>query len=189
MLDWSGHLKIRRAAALLASGGVIAYPTEAVWGLGCAPGNKVAVDRLLALKQRDVGKGMILVAANVDQLSPYLQGLSAAQRKTLEKSWPGPVTWLVPDNGSAPPWIRGNHDSLALRVSNHPVVIGLCRAFNGAIVSTSANPQGRPPARSALRVRHYFHDQLDFITPGSVGKGARPSEIRDLITGAVKRPG
>ncbi|TQV70691.1 tRNA threonylcarbamoyladenosine biosynthesis protein RimN [Exilibacterium tricleocarpae] len=188
-VDWSRHPRILRTAVVLRSGGVVAYPTEAVWGLGCAPAQEAAVRRLLALKQRSPDKGLILVAADIGQLEPYLEGLSTGQRQTLADTWPGPVTWLVPANGRAGSWITGQFDTLAVRVTNHPLVQGLCRAFDGPLVSTSANPQGRPPARTALAVRRYFGQQLDYITPGQVGGRANPSEIRHLVSGQIARPG
>ena len=139
MFDWSRQLRIQRAAQLLHTGGVIAYPTEAVWGLGADPFNSAAVDRLLALKQRSIDKGLIIVAANIEQLESYLLTLSSQQREQLETSWPGPITWLVPNNNMFPPWICGRYTKVALRVSRHPVVQSLCLAFGGPIVSTSAN--------------------------------------------------
>lgn len=180
---------IDRAVRALRTGGVIAYATEAVWGLGCDPFNEEATLRLLALKQRDWRKGMILVAADRPQLAPFLTGLTAAQHETLAASWPGPNTWLVPNNGVAPPWVTGGRDTLAVRVSAHPQVAALCRAFGGPLVSTSANPAGCPPARTALAVRRYFRQQLDDILPGQVGGAGKPTTIRHLLSGAVVRPG
>ena len=187
-MDLSQHFRIGQAVHMLNGGGVIAYPTEAVWGLGCDPYDFLAVQRLLALKNRAVAKGVILVAANIEQVEPYLHGLTQAQRQPLVSSWPGPNTWLIPHNGTAPDWIRGRFDSVAIRVSAHPVVQGLCQAFGGAIVSTSANPQGKSPARQAWQVRRYFNDALDAIAPGNIGSSAKPSQIRDLLTGQVIRP-
>lgn len=172
----------------MSRGGVIAYPTEAVWGLGCNPNDEQAVSRLLALKGRHVKKGLILVAASIRQLAPYLKQVTPAQRQQLEATWPGGVTWLVPDQ-TAPDWIRGEFDSVALRVSPHPLVAGLCTAFGGPVVSTSANPQGLPPAMSGMDVRRYFGSQLDGIAPGLVGNQRNPSEIRDLRTGKIVRAG
>lgn len=184
----SNTFHIARAVRALDDGGVIAYPTEAVWGLGCDPLDEAAVLRLLALKQRDWRKGMILVAADMVQLAPYLHGLDAQQQQTLRDSWPGPTTWLVPNNGMAPDWITGGRDTLAVRVSNHPLVTALCRAFGGPVVSTSANPAGNRPARSALTVRRYFLTQLDDILPGAVGGQRQPTQIRNLLTGETVRP-
>ncbi len=188
-MDWSRHPKIQRAADLLWSGSIIAYPTEAVWGLGCSPFDDQAVYRLLALKKRDIEKGMILVAADVEQFADYLRPLSLEQQATLTASWPGPHTWLVPDvDNQIPSWIKGQYQSVALRVSAHPLVAGLCRAFGGPIVSTSANPQGLKPAMNQWRVRRYFSDSVDLITPGAVGPQSNPTQIRDLISGQIIRP-
>lgn len=187
-MDWSRHLKVRRAAQELRDGQVIAYPTEAVWGLGCDPFNEQAVYKLLAIKQRDFEKGLILVASDMKQLEPYLQPLSAQQRQLLKTTWPGPVTWLIPDlNHQIPQWIKGQYDSVAMRVSAHPLVAGLCRAFGGPIVSTSANPQGSQPALQPWQVHRYFGDSLAMVTPGVVGHQAKPTEIRDLLSGELVR--
>lgn len=176
------------AARIVATGGVIAYPTEAVWGLGCDPGDADAVARLLALKQRDPAKGLILVAAEIGMFAPLLAGLAPALRRRLEATWPGPVTWLVPHCGRAPAWIAGRHATVALRVSAHPVVVRLVRAVGTPLVSTSANPAGRRPARNALDVHRYFADAVDYLLPGTTGGHQQPTEIRDLETGAVVRP-
>lgn len=186
-MNWEHNPKVRRLAKQMRAGGVGAYPTEAVWGLGCDPFNLSAVSRILALKQRSVSKGLILVAADIRQFEPYLAHLSTEQYQLLLDSWPGPNTWLVPDNGMSAPWVRGDFKSVALRVSAHPVVVGLCRAFGGPIVSTSANPQGLNPATSVMAVNRYFNGFLDGVAPGLVDKAAKPSTIRDLVTGAIVR--
>ncbi|MEZ0121284.1 MAG: L-threonylcarbamoyladenylate synthase [Candidatus Reddybacter sp.] len=178
---------IRRAAASLHKGGIIAYPTEAVWGLGCDPENHGAVQNLLALKRRDPRKGLILIAADIALFAPYLHGLSPALLKQLQNSWPAAITWLIPNNHHASPWISGGRDTLALRVTAHPVAAALSRAFGGPLVSTSANPQGLPPAKSLMKVKAYFGNTLDAYTPGSIGHAAMPSEIRNLVTGEVIR--
>jgi L-threonylcarbamoyladenylate synthase len=187
-MDWSRDSRIQDAADLLRRGEIIAYPTEAVWGLGCDPQNEQAVLNLLALKQRDYEKGMILVAADMEQFADYLRPLTAPQRQLLSESWPGPHTWIVPDlEHHVPQWVRGQYHSVALRVSAHPLVTALCQAFGGPIVSTSANPQGQPPALQAEQVQGYFGDRVAMITPGSVGAQDKPTQIRDLITGQVVR--
>lgn len=183
-MDWSRHPKIQLAAQRLRRGGVIAYPTEAVWGLGCSPFDEQAAYKLLAIKQRDFDKGLILVASDMEQLKKYLQPLSPEQQKLLSASWPGPVTWLIPDlKNQIPEWIKGSHHSVAMRVSAHPLVAGLCRAFGGPVVSTSANPQGKRPALQQWQVHRYFGDSLAMVTPGVVGHLAKPTEIRDLVSG------
>ncbi len=174
---------------MLGAGGVIAYPTEAVYGLGCDPLNGHAVHRLLALKRRPVKKGLILIAAHADQLTPYVESLPAAQRAAIEASWPGPVTWLLPAREGCPAWLRGEHETIAVRVTDHPLVAALCHAYGGALVSTSANRAGQPPARSALGVRRIFRFGVDFILHGETGALARPTEIRDACSGRVIRQG
>ncbi|MBE0487592.1 MAG: Sua5/YciO/YrdC/YwlC family protein [Halomonas sp.] len=179
--------QIAHAAAALRRGGVIAYPTEAVWGLGCDPDNDEALARLLRLKQRDPAKGVILVAASITQFAPWLEGLPLALHAPLAASWPGPNTWLVPDNGRSHGLVRGGHDRVALRVSAHPLVVALCEAFGGPIVSTSANIASEPPAMSADEVRGVFGDGVEAIVEGELGGLERPSTIRDLLTGQLTR--
>ncbi len=184
---WTNNPRIQRAGQRIRAGGVVGYPTEAVWGLGCDPDNAEAVARLLALKNRPWEKGLILVAARIEQFAPLIERLDKGLQQQLHDTWPGPVTWLVPTAGLVPEWISGRFDSVALRVTDHPVAAGLSLAFGGPIVSTSANPAGKPAARSALQVRRHFRDQLDDITPGQVGGRAQPSQIRNLLTGEVVR--
>ena len=181
------QLRLSAALAALDKEGVIACPTEAVWGLSCDPDSEAAVYRLLALKSRPVEKGLILVAASESQLGFLLAGLPAEQRAKLSASWPGPNTWLVPHNGRVQPWVHGQHASVAVRVSGHPVVKALCEAWGGPLVSTSANPAGAQPPKAGFQVARYFGAELDAVLPGEVGGATGPSQIRDLATGAVIR--
>lgn len=177
---------IRQAAATLRSGGVIAYPTEAVYGLGCDPLNLHAVLHLLDIKHRDPAKGLILVADDIRRLLPFID-ITAAQRHTLTQSWPGPHTWLVPAQNWVPEWLTGRHDTLAVRVSAHPLVAALCREAQMPIVSTSANLAGHPPARNALQARRNLAGQVDFFLTGRTGGHSRPTTIRDLRSGRLIR--
>lgn len=179
--------RARQVDRILHAGGVIAYPTEAVWGLGCNPWKADAVERLLSIKQRPAEKGVILVAGDIDQFDFLLWDLPDAHLARLRLSWPGPHTWLVPHEGRLPAWITGEHDTVALRVSAHPLVQRLCKVA-GPLVSTSANPAGRPPARSRLRVEQYFHDMLDDVVCGPLGGQRNPSIIRDVRTEKIIRP-
>ncbi|VFM96043.1 MAG: L-threonylcarbamoyladenylate synthase [Candidatus Kentron sp. G] len=180
--------RLRRAVGVLRAGGVISYPTEAVFGLGCNPRNAEAVLRLLALKERDISQGLILVASRFSQLQPFIGILPSTRMREIQSSWPGPVTWIFPAHSTTPSWLTGCHDSLAVRVSANPRVVALCEHFGNALVSTSANISGRSPARSILAVRRQFGRKLDYILPGRVGGRERPSEIRDGWTGRVLRP-
>ena len=180
--------RAQQAAREIRAGAVIAYPTEAVWGLGCDPWNEEAVDRLLAIKSRSVDKGLILIADNIRQFDFLFEDFPQDWLDRMASTWPGPNTWLVPHRELLPEWITGVHDTVALRVSNHPQVRELC-ALVGPLISTSANPQGRPAARTRLRVEQYFRGQLDLVLGGSLGGRRNPSVIRDLISGEVVRPG
>lgn len=183
------RLHLERAVRVLRAGGVIAYPTEGVWGLGCDPCNAGAVARLLRLKGRSPGKGLILVAGDVAQVRSLLARVPVAQRAVLLGSWPGPVTWIVPIDDEMPRWITGKHASVAIRVSDHLQLADLCRSFGGPIVSTSANLQGRPAARSALAVRRYFRGAIDYLLPGDLGGRRGATAIREALSGRIVRPG
>lgn len=166
-------------------GEVIAYPTEAVWGLGCDPFNQQAVKDLLKLKNRPVDKGLILVADHWSQLSPYIETglLSKAQQLVPER----PTTWLLPYLANAlPTWVTGQHDTVAVRVSQHPTIKALTQAFNGPIISSSANPAGCSAAREIFQVRRYFGLQLP-LCRGRISGEARPSQIIDAVTGKSLR--
>ncbi len=178
---------LRAACAALRAGGVIAYPTEGVWGLGCEPRDERAVSRLLALKKREWQKGLILIAAEFAQLEPFIHLPSKTAQKRAFATWPGPATWVFPASDHTPMWVSGERDTVAIRVSAHPIVRELCLAYGGPIVSTSANRAGREPARSASAVRMQFPRQLDALVPGALGGQDKPTVIRDVVSGLILR--
>ena len=182
-------LDVATAAALLARGGVLAYPTEGVWGLGCDPFDEAAVLRLLDIKQRSVDKGVILIAGAVSQLDAIVDwtGLPAAARARVHDSWPGPNTWVVPARADVPAWITGAHDSVAVRVSAHADVAALCAAFGGALVSTSANLSGAPAVASRDALDPHLLARVDGVLEGETGGRTSPSTIRGALTGDVLR--
>jgi len=178
------HWQLHHACRALHHGGVIAYPTEAVWGLGCDPWDQGAVERILALKQRPMHKGMILVAASIEQVAFLLDPLPGKLQREAERHWPGPVTCLLPDvKEQVPEWVRGKHSTIAVRVSTHPIVRALCQPGGMPLVSTSCTPAGRQPARRIWQVHSYFGGQLDRIVPGALGGNRKPSRIIDIVTG------
>lgn len=182
--------RLRHAADLLARGGVVCHPTEAVWGLAARPGDATAVARILQIKKRPPEKGVLLVADSVARVAPLLATLPAERRAEVLASWPGPVTWVLPDpTGLLPSWVRGDHQSVAVRVSDHPLTVALCRAAGSCLVSTSANPAGREPARSQREAQRYFGGLIDNYLPGATGNRTQPSEIRDALSGDILRPG
>lgn len=183
------ELTLETVADLLKAGGVITYPTEAVWGLGCDPANETAVHKVLTLKQRPIEKGMILIAGDLAQLDGWvrLDALPADRQEAVRASWPGPNTWILPAGPKARRWVTGDHDGLAVRVSAHPLVVDLCQAWGGPLVSTSANLAGEEPARSRDELDPRLLALLDGIVDGRVGERAQPSTIRDGLTGRTLR--
>jgi L-threonylcarbamoyladenylate synthase len=176
----SFHLRI--AATVLRAGGLVAHATEGVWGLACDPFDAAAVARLLELKRRSVKKGLIVIGSQPDDFRPELSLLNEVDEARVRKSWPGANTWLMP-NVRFPEWISGGRATVATRVPGHEQARRLSRAFGGPLVSTSANPAGRPAARSELNVRQYFSGRVDFVLHGMVGGDPAPSRIRDAVSG------
>jgi len=178
---------MKDAVRVLKQGGVIAYPTEAVFGLGCDPFNESAVNRILEIKHRMPEKGLILIASRWEQVSNLVELPDEHLLEKVLKTWPGPVTWVFPASKSAPPWVCVGKDTIAIRVTAHAVANELCENFGGPIVSSSANLAGKTPAKSAEDVLEMFEDKVDFIVEGEVGGLDAPTPIYDVITGDVLR--
>lgn len=178
---------VSRAARVLKAGGIVLHATEGVWGLTCDPFNVEAVSRILLLKGRSVAKGLILVGGGPGHFAEELDTLEPSARVQVESTWPGAVTWVLPSN-RFPEWVGGGRETVAVRVSGHPQVRALCDRFGGPLVSTSANPSGRPPATSQIRARAYFQGRVDYILPGEVLQAGAPSRIQTL-GGQVLRGG
>lgn len=176
------------ASRAVALGGVIAYPTEAVYGLGCNPWDIHAVARILTLKRRHPGKGLIVVSASFEQLEPLIDTGNSVPVDSIRAGWPGPITWIFPARKEVPVWLRGSGGGIAVRVTAHALTRELC-ARTGILVSTSANPEGYLPARDPSRLRAYFGNRIDYILTGKVGGLSAPTEIRDAVTGRVVREG
>lgn len=176
---------IKQAIAVIQGGGVIAYPTEAVYGLGCAADNQAAVQRIQTLKQRQPDKGMITLIENLMQVSDWLDADYQHLWNQATSSWPAPITWLFPCSSQAPEWLTGVSTTIALRCPDHLSAQSLCA--QNPIVSTSANLSGQPPARTASQVAEYFDGEIDLILQGHCGQQTQPSQIIDLISGKILR--
>jgi L-threonylcarbamoyladenylate synthase len=179
---------VARAARIVLAGGVIAYPTEAVFGLGCLPENRAAVERVLAIKRRSWRKGLLLIGSNLAQLERFVVLPNGRRRNEIVASWPGPLTWVLPATPHAPRWISGGRDSVAVRLTDHPLARELCTAVGGALVSTSANVSRRPPLRDLRLLRRELGREVDYVLAGALGGLAKPTVIRDGRTGKVLRP-
>ncbi len=178
--------KSNDAANALRKGRLIAYPTESIWGLGCDPFNETAILELLKLKNRDINKGLILIASNWEQIKDLTKPIDPSILQNAFDHWPGLFTFLFPASTKAPKWITGDHDSIALRITNHPIAKALCDEFGGPIVSTSANISSMPVVQNIQEAKQLFQNQVDCYVEGETG-GAKPSKIIDIITGKVLR--
>jgi L-threonylcarbamoyladenylate synthase len=180
---------VRRAGRIVRSGGIVAYPTEGVFGLGCLPDDMAAVARILRIKRRDPDMGLLLIASCIEQLAPWVDLPCPAP--ALESSVDRPVTWIVPASTAVPYWIRGKQSGVGVRITAHEIAAALCDAAGSALVSTSANFSGQPATRNRYVLRRRFRDLVDCIVPGDCGPAAGPSEIRVLgskrIVRAAKR--
>lgn len=179
---------IRQAMDTLKKGGIIAYPTEAVFGLGCDPWLEDSVLKLLQLKNRSVHKGLILISDSWDKLENLVEPIEKMRLEKVIATWPGPYTWIFPARLElVPNWVRGTHNTVALRVTAHPMAKELCKTYGKPIVSTSANREGELPARSVTEVKKTFPVGVDFISEGAVGSLDKPTPIRDALTGNAIR--
>lgn len=187
MLSPQKTTSIEHAVYCLKKGGIIAYPTEAVYGLGCDPLHQQAVERLNAIKGRPLAKGFILIAENWEQVAPWTQPISEHIKTKILASWPGHTTWIFPASESAPDWLCGPNQTIAVRVSNHPVVQALCHQFNHPIISTSANHHREAPIRDLDLLIKTFAGEIDAIVEGALGREKKPSQIYNAVTGALIR--
>lgn len=178
-------LSILRAADTLLGGGIIAYPTEGVFGLGCMPDDNDAILRLLITKRRDPRKGLILIASEKVQFDGWIKQ-PGSQIPDPDPSHP--ITWIAPARHHVPSLIKGDHQSLAVRLTTNPTAAAICDAVSSAIVSTSANLAGEPVVRNRIVLRRKFGACVDYIVPGDCGPSSGASEIRDLATGKILRP-
>lgn len=171
------------AAAILRSGGVIVYPTETVYGLGCDPWNHAAVERILRLKGRETARAMLLLADSrrmVEKAAGELEGVAA---RIAARFWPGPLTLVLRPSRELPAYLYGPSGGVAFRVTTNPDAAALIGAFGSPVISTSANPSGQPPAVSAEEAVRMFGDGVDMVIPGSVPLGGIPSTVVDLTGG------
>jgi len=171
---------------LLSKGGIIAYPTEAIYGLGCDPFNEIAVKRLLAIKNRSIDKGLILIAADFSQIENLI--IPVAKIGAIKKTWPGPNTWVFPATDKAPKWITGSFSTIAVRITDHPLAKKICLDFQKPLVSTSANLAGERPVKHWNDLNPLLLQEIDYLIKGDVGGSEKPSVIRDALSGKIIRP-
>ena len=184
MLDEKELIQIEQ---VIRSGGVIAYPTESVFGLGCDPFNKDAVMKLLEIKNRPVEQGLILIASNINQVIRLINPLDGNDLARALKTWPGHFTWIFPKSSLVPNWVSGSHNTIAIRVSKHPIVKQLCEKLGHAIVSTSANVSKQDDLKSIIDIKTVFNDKIQFYINAPTGNKKHASTIRDAHTLQIHR--
>lgn len=183
--------ELDKASSIIKNGGVIAYPTESVFGFGCDPLNQSALERILKIKERAPSKGLIIVASKLNQIMPFID-MSKISGEIWEKVtcvWPGPITYILPASDKTPKLLRGGRDTIAIRVSSNSTICELCDYLNLAIVSTSSNLSGKDPLREYLKVEEEFGNLVDLVVHENVGEEPTPTEIRDALTGKIIRKG
>lgn len=169
---------------------VVAYPTEAVFGLGCNPNSQSAVEKLLILKQRPVEKGLILVAPTLAYLQPFIDEthFESIHWQRLQADYQKPVTWIVPAKAETASFLTGQFNSIAIRISSHPAIQYLCEQTGFALTSTSANLTGLPPCKTEQEVKLQFGEDFPVLNM-PIGNAKNPSEIRNLFTNQILRQG
>jgi len=177
--------QIQQAVNIIRSGGIISYPTESVFGLGCDPLNETAVNRILQLKKRSVDKGLIIVASNLEQLDSYIEISTEEEQKILNEK--ADTTWLVKKSPLTPIWVSGKHEKVAIRVSKHPLIIKLCQSLKQPLISTSANPSGSAPATTNQQSNHYFSKNVDLYIDYQSERSGQPTQIKDITTDVIVR--
>lgn len=178
---------IKQAAATVRQGGVLVYPTEGVFGVGCDYRQEAAVKRILQLKQRPISQGLILIAGHLQQLLPLIQPTDKFDLAKALKTWPGHHTWVFPASSLTPKWITGDHSTVAVRLSEHPTVVTLCQELGHALVSTSANISGQATPTSCAEIAAMWGDQVDGYLDLPLGSHNKPSSLRMASTGQVLR--
>lgn len=179
---------LNRFAHAISQGAIFGYPTDTIWGFGCHPLIASSVARILQIKNRGPEKGLILLSSRLEYCAAYV-GLDREQLEPVDSTAERPTTWLVPASRDCPAWIRGNYPTVAVRITNHPLLEYLCSRFEAPMVSTSANRSGKATARNSLQIRKQFGDELDFIVTGFTTGSNRPSEIKSLVSGTTVRGG
>jgi L-threonylcarbamoyladenylate synthase len=173
---------ILQAAKCIKQGGLIAYPTETVYGLGVDPFNQQALLRLFATKGRTAEKAIIVLIRGTIDLPTLTSDLPAIAESLINAFWPGPLTLIFKASAQLPKELLGGRDTLALRHSNAPIAQSLVDALGGPLTSTSANISGQPPAQSAQEVQNQLESHLDLIINGGPSPQSQPSTLLDIST-------
>lgn len=175
--------EIRTAAKILAGGGLVAFPTETVYGLGADASNETALWALFAAKARPIGRALT-VHLGADSAPERWAVLDARARMLAETCWPGPLTLVLPRQPDVLDLVTGGQDTVGLRVPNHPLALQLLDAFGGGVAAPSANRSGGLSPTTAAHVREELGDVVDFILDG----GTCPLGVESTVLSLVGAP-
>ena len=178
--DEGAHNQIGHAVGILAGGGVIAIPTDTLYGLAASVDRAVAVERVFRLKGRPKGMALPLLLADADGLEEYVSEVPDLAWALVDRFWPGPLTLVLSRSDRVPAPVCGGGDTVALRVPDHCVPRSLVRSLRAPITGTSANRTGQPGLTTAGAVRSEFGDELDLVVEGRATTLERPSTVVDL---------
>lgn len=183
------NIQVLKAIDVISKGGILAYPTEAVYGLGCDPDNSKALEKIIEIKKRDTKKGLILIGSSFSNFYNYVDLSQVTKDDMLftEKYWPGFFTFIFPASNNVSKYIKGDYNSVAIRVSNHPFIVQLCSLLGKPIVSTSANFTGESPCTSFIEVKNILGNLVDYVVDGPTLGCLKPSQIIDLKTKKIVR--
>jgi len=183
--------EVRRAAEILKRGGLVAFPTETVYGLGADASSKDAVTRLYAAKRRPLDHPVIVHFADADLAFSWARDVPQAAKKLAAKFWPGPLTLILKKSAQAGDYVTGGQDSVGVRVPSHPVAQELLRAFGGGIAAPSANRFGQVSPTTAAHVREDLGKDVELVLDGGPSEVGIESTIVDLSSGdpVLLRPG
>ena len=185
-LDDAMHVQIRTAVEVLANGGVVAIPTDTLYGLAVCAFDESAVLKVYELKGRPDGMALPLLLADAEDARRCAEEVSQAAWALAERFWPGALTLVVRKSAEVPYGVTAGMDTVALRVPDHPIPRTIAKSLGAPITGTSANLSGRPGLTSAAAVRREFGDSIDFVLDGGDAPGGVASTILDLSGGEMR---
>lgn len=171
------------ASEIIKNGGNAIYPTEGIYGIGCDPFNESSVENIFKVKGRDLTKNFIILASNINYLKRIIDNNFFKSKALIDGSF---TTWVIPTNKDCPPWLTTNK-SIAIRITNHPVVNELCLNLGGPIISTSANCSNHKYINDITTIENIFDGKIDCIVKGQLGNEKKSSIIKNILTNEILR--
>ena len=177
--------QIKRAVEILKKGGIVAYPTDTVYGIGADPFNEAAVERIFAVKKRSKDLALPILLADKSDISRVAVNIPEIAWKLAECFFPGQLTMVLQKSPQIPMIVCAGGNTIAIRVPDYPMTVALIRGLGNPIIGTSANISGKPNPTTAEEVYQQLGDEVDFIIDGGEYPGGVESTVIDL---SVKVP-